>query len=715
MLYQTFKQKTHIKKQKAYRIFALIISIVLFVYQQPVYSQQYVIVDAENGDTLRGIWRDATDTHFEIEYQGQILRLPLAGHSLSFTSNLGNVADRTAAKYYRNGIMLLELGLPEKAKGRFEDAIEEFPKYPAAHYQLGLLHKADGDNTSALERFRSVAILDAPNYDLAPLFQDLGDAAFASEDYATAVDNYQLILTYYPKHSSAAALNYITGFLLVDQLEDTTAGLPLLEFAVRQYPDRAEHERAFFLIGKLQAETDRLEEALHTLQGFVVRYPVSEWVYEARLTRAEVNLKLGKATDAASEASLIYESSIDDAVQDRAKKILDQTRWTVYTDADGLPDNQIQAIVSDGTRLWVGTPKGIMLFETAYDKWIPIEDVPQLINAAVETVPDVRTIAVTPQEVWIGTRSQGAIHYNKLTSEIQTYSPTDGLPGWVRDIKADETEIWFATDIGIIRQIRGSIDPPLVYNTQTSHLPANDIKRLILTPNRLWCVSVEGVVGTFNRENEEWYTYHSTAIREGMTIAGIDTAAEQLLFTWFDANEKSNGYFRADLDGGNGVPSTLHIGVEDENELKNIYIRGALDTSPIPVKPIGEEEAEEDIGEDLGEDTVEEAEENTVEEAEVTLVEEVEIEDPLEPEFFDETEDVMDEQPLPPTPEVPLVLWIATNDMFYTHHTRSADEWEYTTTPRIVTGGLMAIKAFVVANNRAWIATANGLVTMSIQ
>jgi hypothetical protein len=146
--------------------------------------------------------------------------------------------------------------------------------------------------------------------------------------------------------------------------------------------------------------------------------------------------------------------------------------------------------------------------------------------------------------------------------------------------------------------------------------------------------------------------------------------------------------------------------VYDENKLKNIYIRGAFDTSPIPEEPIAEEEIEEEAEEEAA---------KAEEEAEVTLLEEVEIEDPLESEFFDETEDVMDEQPLPPTPEVPLVLWLATNDMFYTHHTRSADEWEYTTTPRIVTGGLMAIQAFVVANNRAWIATANGLVTMSVQ
>ena len=709
MLHQTLKKNTRTKKQKMCRLFALITVVVLFVYQPPVYSEQYVVVDTENGDRLTGTWRGATETHFEIEYQGQILRLPLAGHSISFTSDLSHVADRTAAKYYRNGLMLLELGFPEKAKSRFEAAIEELPKYPAAHYQLGLLHKADDDNANAFERFRSVAILDAANYDLVPFFQELGDAAFASGDYAVAVDNYQLILTYYPEHSVIPALSYLTGFLLVERLENVIAGLPILASAVRQYPDRSEHERAFFLIGKLQAETDQLEEAIYTLQGFVVRYPVSEWVYEARLIRAEVNLKLGKVIEAASEAGLIYESSIDETVQERAKQILDQTRWIVYTEADGLPDNQIQTIANDGTRLWIGTPKGIMLFETAYDKWLPIEDEPQLINTAVETVPDVRAISVDSQEVWVGTRSQGVIHYNKLTSEIQTYSPIDGFPGWVRDISADGMEIWFATDIGMIRQIRGSVDPPLVYNTQNSHLPANDIETLVLTPTRVWCISVEGIVGTFNREIEEWYTYHSTGIREGMTIVGVDVAADQLLFTWFNADEKSNGYFRADLDGGSGRPTTLHTGVDDESKLRNIYIRGDLDTSPIPIieeEPVIEGEIEEGIEEGMAEEIVEEIE--------VLPEEEVETEDFSESEFFPEME-MIEEEPLPPIPEVPLVLWIATNDMFYTHQTRSADAWTYTTTPRIVAGGLMAIQSFVVANNRAWIATANGLVTINVQ
>lgn len=699
MLHQTFRKKTQTKRQKAYPLFTLIISVVLCLYQFPAYSQQYVVVDGENGDRLTGTWRGATETHFEIEYNGQVLRLPVTGYSLDFTSP-AHVPDRTAAKYFRNGLMLLELGLPEEAKGRFEAAIEELPKYPAAHYQLGLLHKADGDDASALERFRAVALLDAANYDLVPFFQAFGDTALASGAYAVTVDNYQLILTHYPEHPSVPALRYITGFLLVEQLEDAAAGLSLLESAISQYPDRSEHEKAFFLIGKLQAEMGRLEDALHTLQGFIVRYPISEWVYEARLTRAEVNLELGRISEAASEASLIYESSIDETVKERAKQILDRTRWTVYTDADGLPDNQIQAIANDETKLWIGTAKGLMLFETAYNKWIPIEDVPQLINSAVETVPDVRAIAVNAQEVWIGTRSQGALHYNRLTGEIQAYSPLDGFPAWVRDIKMDATEIWFATDIGAIRRIRGSLDPLLVYNVSNSQLPADNLETLVLTPERVWCVSEDGVIGTFDRGIEEWYTYHSTAIREGMTVVGIGTAAKQVLFTWFNADEKSNGYFRADLDGRNGKSTTLHTGVDDENKLKNIYIQGTLDTSLVIEEPIIEEEVEEPFEEEISEET------------EIVPEEVVEIEEPSESEFFPEMM-IEEARPLLPTPEVPLVLWIATNDLFYTHHTRSG-AWQDTTTPQIVSGEL-TIQCLVVANNRAWIATANGLATVSVQ
>ena len=468
-------------------------------------------------------------------------------------------------------------------------------------------------------------------------------------------------------------------------------GLSLLESAITDHPDMAFHEKALFLIGKLQADMDQLENALHTLDRFVTRYPESEWIYEAHLIRAAVNLKLGRLDAAASEAIHVSKISEDENIKERAKQILDQTRWTVYTDANGLPDNHIQAMTTDGTRLWIGTPKGIMLFETAFDKWIPFEVVAQLINTALENVPDVTAIAANAQEVWVGTRSHGAIHYNQLTGDIQNYSPVDGFPAWIKDIEMDAAEIWFATDTGIIRKIRGGIEPFLHYNTHNSLLPADDINTLLLTPQTVWGASAEGDVIIFDREAQEWGSYRSTEIREGMKVVGLDIAEEQLLFTWFNPDEKSNGYFRADLDGGNGKSTTLDTGIENENDLRNIYIRGALDTSPI-VK----------------------------EEPEAEPVEE--IPDPTIPEFSPETEGLATEpeieglatEPLPPTPQIPLILWIATNKDLYTHHTRSADVWQYTTTPQILAGELV-VASLVVVNNRVWLATSNGLATMNAQ
>ena len=681
-MHQKFIKQTQTRRQKTHRLFALIALTGLFFYLHLAHSQQYVIVDRKNGDRFTGIWRGFTDTHFEIEYNGQVLQLPLKGSTLHFTSDLANVPDRTAAKYYDNGLALLTLQMPKQAMRRFEAAIEEFPRYPAAHYQLGLLHKANGDTATALERFRSVAILDAANFDLVPHFQEFGNTALANEAYAEAVDNYQLILNYYPEDESVPELSYITGFLLAEELEADSEGLSLLESALEQYPDRLSHEKAYFLIGKLKAKIGQLENALHTLQGFVMRYPVSEWVYEARLIRAEVHLKLGNTAEAGDEAAQVHDMSVDERIKERAKQILDQTRWTVYTTADGLPDNDIQAIAADGTRLWVGTPNGVMLFETAFDKWLPSAEVPTLINSSLQEIPDVRAIAVNSEEVWVGTRSQGAVRYDKSTGAIETYSPEDRFPSWVKDIKMDAAEIWFATDSGVVRNIRGtadSVDSSIVYNKQQSFIPADDIETLLLTQTTVWGASTAGEIITFDRETGEWGSYRSTEIREGTTIVRFDTTAEQLLFTWFNASEKSNGYFRADLDGSNGKSATIDTGIELENDLKNIYIRGALDNSPVVA-----------IKNEPGP---------------------VDDPDVLTPEFDAETDGFETDIEPPPAP-VPLVLWIATNKFFYTHHTRSG-EWEDTTTPQIVSGELI-VHALTVANNRAWIATNNGLGTLKL-
>lgn len=692
-------QKIHSLLGRVSHIALLLIAWVsLFLLSSSLaYSQQYVIVDGQNGDRLTGRWGGATKTHFEIEYHGQVLRLPLAGHTLSFTSDLGQVPSRTAVKYLRDGLYFLELELPEQAKGRFELAMEEFPKYADAHYHLGLLHKANGDTEKAMERFRSVLLIDAASFDLVPLLQEIGDATFAGEDYAKAVDIYQMILTYYPEHTAVPGLTYRTGFLLVEHLQDYTAGLPMLESAIKQDPDVPAHEKAFFQIGKLQAETDQLEKALYTLEGFIMRYPESEWVDEAHLVRAVVNLRLGKPADAALEATQVHERSADTALKERANQILAESVWTVYTKSDGLPHTQIQALALDldGTWLWIGTPTGIMLIATSEDGWTPIETLAQHINTALHTVPDVRAIAANPQELWIGTRHQGALHYNKETNEIQTYSPPDKLPSiWIRDIKMDETEIWFATDAGIVRHNRDTGER-FDYNTRNS-LPTNDIHTLAITPTTVWAASSTGEIVTFDRHAEAWDSYHSTEIEPGTAIVRFDVTEEKLFFTWFNAEEKANGYFQADWNGINGKSVPLLIGIEEKTDLGNIYIAAVVDTSPTGTEPDEELPLETPNPVPPNQPTSEfPPKAEIVETGGIGEIEE------------EETEEVE----VPPVPSIPLVLWIATNDDVYTYYTRSG-MWQTTGTPRIIMGK-STVQCIAVANNRAWVGTTNGLATIS--
>lgn len=709
-------QKTHFLLAQVSHIalpFLGFASLLLFC-SSLAYSQQYVIVDGKGGDRLTGHWRSATETHFEIEYYGQVLRLPLAEHTLSFTSDLGQVPSRTAVKYLRDGLYFLELELPERAEGRFELAMEEFPKYADAHYQLGLLYKANGDIEKALERFRSVVLIDAERFDLVPILREIGDATLASEDYTKAVDIYQMILTYYPEHAAVPELTYHTGFLLVEQLQDYTAGMPMLELAIKQYPNVPAHEKAFFLIGKLQVETEQQEKARYTLEGFITRYPESEWVDEARLTRAVVNLRLGKPAEAAIEATQVHERSADIALKERANRILDETAWTVYTTSDGIPHNQIQALARDldGTWLWVGTPKGIMLIATSEDGWTPIETIAQHINTHSHTVPDVRAIAANPQELWIGTRHQGAIHYNKETNEIQTYSPPNSLPsGWVRDIKMDETETWFATDAGIVRHSRDTGER-FDYNTRNSFIPTNDIHTLAITPTTVWAASSTGAIATFDRQAEYWEPYNSIETEEGTTIVKFDVAEEKLLFTWFNPKEKANGYFQADWNGINGQSVPLLIGIEEKTDLDNIYIAAVADTSPIAPEtneelpqetpnPVPPEQSTPELAPEI-EETEEIGETGGTEET-TEIIEGIAA---IEEEAIEEVE-------IPPTPSTPLVLWIATNDDVYTYYTRS-DMWQTTGTPRIITGK-STVQCIAVMNNRAWIGTTNGLVTISAQ
>ncbi len=629
--------------------------VLILLFTSYGYTQTFVIVEMQNGDRLTGQWLNGNDTHFEIEYNGQIIRLPLEGNILNFTTNLDNLPNQAAQKHYRNARDLLDLLLPELAIRQFEKALEESPKFVDAHYQLGLLYNTNELIDKALERFRSVAIIDPEKYNNIPqILQEIGTKAIESEDFLNAVKAFQIILTYYPEHDSVGPLSYITGFLLVENLNDTDSGLELLQETVSKFRNLPQHEKAVFLIGSLQADSEDLDTALRTLGNFVELYPYSEFVDDAYLKQAIIHLQLGNKDNAVNIAQAILKITDDQSIIDQAKDVRQASAWNIYT--QDLPDTNIQAIAVDGTSLWVGTPKGIVQIETnGHGKWQINEAIPWKINEfeQLTSIPDVRAITVNSLDVWIGTRNQGIIHYNKDTKAVTNYTMDDGLPSmWIRDIKMDEKEIWFATDAGIIRRdLKTGFQ--LHYNKEDHNIP-DDIHSITMSPETIWVGTSAEDISIYDRQQGVWNPIGFVDLNPEIRIVRFDSIGNMTFFSYVNEEEKSNGYFESDWNGSNVSTTPVSSGIEDLTQLDDIFITGiAENTIPQPI-------------------------------------------------FQDEENETSR-----------ITLWLALSDYLAINHdyTRTP-EWDGTIEyPKVLVEGL-TIQCIAVDNNRIWIGTTKGMLTL---
>lgn len=555
--------------------------LLIIVFINTAYSEQFVIVDRENGDRLTGRWISATDQHFEIEYNGQVLRFPLIGNTIHFTSDLDNAPNQKATKHYRNGLDLLGIELPELAKSQFETALEESPKYLEAHYQLGLLNKASGDIEKTIIHFRSVLLIDPNKIDLVPLLQEIGDNAVETEEYRQAVNAYELILKHYPEHQIAARLSYQTGFILVENMEEAAAGLELLQNAIQQFPHSSQHEKAVYLIGNIQSESGEFETAKGTFQQFLRLYPESDRVEDVLLSLAIVYLQLRDKDRAVQTANFIQKNTEDPSISAQAKDIVSASVWNIYT--NGLPDLNIQTMVVDGDSLWIGTPKGIAQIETrGPNEWIVNEGVAWMINSYVKTVPDVQAIAVNEAGIWVGTRNQGVIYYNKNTNEVQNYTirNPEGLPiTWIRDIKMDDKEIWYATDSGVYREIKSTGKRFPYYGNNP--VP-NDVHSIALTPETVWVGTTGNDIAIFNREIELWKPQSFLDITQDTKIVDFDVVGDKVVISMFNKDGNFNGFFHVNWDGTEGKFTSINEGTEQKYELENIYVTGTVDNRQMP-------------------------------------------------------------------------------------------------------------------------------------
>ena len=512
------------------------------------YGQHYVSIYLENGDHLKGTWLGGDEKSIQIEVYNQQLSIPFREIIyITAYDEVRAIPNEAAERHFLNGQTFLQLDMQDRAKTSFMKAIDEYPKYTDAHYQLARLYEAEGNNDEALKYFGNVVKIDPNAYSMEDKFKDAGDAYLAAEEYQKAVSAYRLLFRIYPDRFGADEAAYTAGFLLAEELAELQEALKILQEAVAHYPASEHLERGSYLIGSIHSKLGNAEMAVGTLSSFIQNYPQSRWLANAYMARGDAYMQLRRGTDAVADYNSVGPYTSNLKLKNEARKKRSESAWTIYTVSDAIPSNQIQAIAIDGTTLWIGTPKGLAQIDLSGGTWQPVTDITDHINTLFdeEKPIDVRALAVDDQEVWIGTLNHGVIRYNKGTTFPDIFDMRNGLPdNTIYDIKMDKEEVWIGTFAGVARYSRSTGDW-INYSKAADGLPADDIVALAVTPDRIWIGTSQNGIAVFNRSMDIWQSFgalDNLDLKTGSEIVSFDVSADRVFFTWNYSVDKANGY-----------------------------------------------------------------------------------------------------------------------------------------------------------------------------
>ena len=555
------------------------------------YGQHYISIYLENGDHLKGRWLGGDEKSIQIEVYNQRLSIPF--NEIVYITAFDDeraIPGEAAEKHFLNGQTFLQLDMYERAKTSFIKAIDEYPKYTDAHYQLALLFQAEGNKDEALRYFGNVVKINPNAYSMEGKFKEAGDTYLAAEEYRKAVNAYLLLFRIYPDRYGAESAAFAAGFLLAEELDEPEESLKVLQEAVAHFPNSQNLERASYLIGSLQSELGNAEVAVETLSSFIQNYPQSRWLAHAYMARGNAYTQLRRSTDAIADYNSVSPYTSNLKLKNEARKKRSESAWTIYTVSDGMPSNQIQAIAVDGETLWIGTPQGLAQIDLSTGTWQPVTDITDHINTLFdeEKPIDVRALAVDDRELWIGTLNHGIIRYNKATTFPDIFDIRNGLPdNTIYDIQIDSLhdEVWIGTFVGVARYQR-STEEWKTYSKGSHRLPADDIVALAVTPNRIWIGTSQNGMAVYNRDFDRWQNFghlDGLDLTPGSAIVSFDVSHDQVFFTWNYYVDKANGYGEIQLDDlSSKVEDVLRF--VDMVPYQNIYV--AVTKSPSSTSPI---------------------------------------------------------------------------------------------------------------------------------
>ena len=587
-------------------VIVLTVSFTLF-FASISYGETPVSIYLRNGDRITGRWLNADNRIIKIDFNGQEMSVSLDEiSSISITSNT------ISEKYLKNAEDLLKLGLRNQARRLFELSIQESPQNAKAYYQLAELFQEDGETDNAIKYFGLAAAVD-PSYDLSEQFILSATAYLSKDEFAKAAESYILLFENYPEHEQCAYAGYQAAFLLTENVEAFDQALELLMQVTEKFPENGDYEKAQYLIGKLQVETNQNELAISTLTNFILTYTTSQWLPYAYTMRGRAFLKLHQNGEAITDFTTAIEMTQDLKLQQEIRQIRDSSAWMIYRVSDGLPSNKVKAIAVDGTTIWIGTSKGLTEADTSSAFWEIKTEITTQLEEMFEGSPlNIQSLAVDEDELWIGTMNHGVIRYNKATGSIENYTQDHGLPHkLVYDIKIFGSEVWMGTFSGVAQYSR-SADGWRIFNREVDELPADDIVALEVTPRTVWIGTSKSGVAFYDREFNYWRSYGDLEGLDsivGNSIVSFDTIGNQLFFTWYNQSKEISGYTECDLDSLSSFseevvrgdldslvrPENIHIAVtEDEVWLatndgvyKNTRDTGEWDLISYPEDRIG--------------------------------------------------------------------------------------------------------------------------------
>jgi ligand-binding sensor domain-containing protein len=185
--------------------------------------------------------------------------------------------------------------------------------------------------------------------------------------------------------------------------------------------------------------------------------------------------------------------------------------WTSYTQSETLIGNEVRAVVADERYVWCGTSQGLSRYDKLYGTWTSMrkkggrqfisfgwrswswyepEDEDSLVNN------DINSLAVDDRYLWVGTK-EGASRYDKIADRWDRYTRETGIPN--NDVVAvvvDGYDVWAGTGAGICKYPRMSDDP----NAWVTYTSGIDIKPMVvsqeyaksLVSDEIWSLAADG-------------------------------------------------------------------------------------------------------------------------------------------------------------------------------------------------------------------------------